>query len=222
MNDKEQPSVPKDSTAASNGAQSNARTQSHASTGPSSRSAATDNPEHSKKPTRPSPSKEELEKQKLKDEIERLKQKLKYYEGEPYRQEVTSIRTHLQVNEIQEPWQISQKFEEITKQVENIARNLGELLAQSCKTTRSLNSGDLIRATRYCMPCPEASVSEAPVDVDPEDFIDFGCRALINNHLMEMFDPKVFHPALKPDQNQMLVEMYSHIREQGRVMFKSP
>ncbi|KAF8606755.1 hypothetical protein BDV93DRAFT_520383 [Ceratobasidium sp. AG-I] len=210
--DKEQSSVSKNASTAPNGIPPDSRSQPHAQTRPPSRSANVDNSEHPKKPARSAPSPEEIEKMKLEEDIRHLKEKLQYYSGESYRQEVTSIRTHLQVNDLQEPWQISQKFEEITKQVENISRNLGESFSQY-KPTRSPRTVDLVRITRQCMSRPDPPAAETPVDMDPEDFIDFGCRTLVNDFLMKTFDQKVFHPALEPEQNEMLVDMYNRIRE---------
>lgn len=147
-------------------------------------------------------------------EVEILSNQCYFYQSEPYRQEVLSIRTHLQVNDPQEPWQISQKFGDITKQVENISRNLGEFLASSYKAIASPRATHFSPVLRRCMTHPDHPVAEAPIDVEPEDFIDFGCRALINDCLMKMLNPEVFHPALSPEQNLLLVDLYKKIRKQ--------
>lgn len=221
VTDKEQPPTPKNSSTSSNTAPQNARSQHHAPTGPPSRAATIDNSEHPKKTAKSPPSPQQIKMAELEEfalhqgsEIEQLSKQIEFLQSDLYRQEVTSIRTHLQVNDLQEPWQISQKFEEITKQVENISRNLSERLAQS-KFTGSPKTVDLVRYPRHYMSRSELKhpATEATYAIEPEDFIDFGCRALINDCLMKMFDPNVFHPALKPEQNQMLVSMYERIRE---------
>ncbi|KAG8703976.1 hypothetical protein FRC08_002526, partial [Ceratobasidium sp. 394] len=53
------------------------------------------------------------------EKIKELEKQIQYYESTQYRQELLSIRTHLQVNDLQEPWQISQKFQAINKGIEN-------------------------------------------------------------------------------------------------------
>ncbi|KAG8679396.1 hypothetical protein FRC09_018995, partial [Ceratobasidium sp. 395] len=69
------------------------------------------------------------------ERIQQLEEACRYYESQAYHRELLSIRNHLQVNDLQEPWQISQKFQEINKKVENVSRNLSEYLADRFSTT---------------------------------------------------------------------------------------
>ncbi|KAF8593580.1 hypothetical protein BDV93DRAFT_612189 [Ceratobasidium sp. AG-I] len=171
--------------------------------------AYADNSKHLTMQAWPALSQKRIEKQELEEYIGRLKEQLLYYTDDLYQQEIISMGTRLR---LQEPCQISQKFEEMTKQVENISRILGVSLAQSYKSDLP-RTVDLVHVIRQCMSCPEVPATGDAVDMEPEDFLDFGCRALINESLMRMFDPKVFHPALDPEQNLILVNMYNRIRE---------
>ncbi|KAG8727383.1 hypothetical protein FRC12_022546 [Ceratobasidium sp. 428] len=153
------------------------------------------------------------------ERIQRLEEMCRYYESQAYHRELLSIRNHLQVNDLQEPWQISQKFQEINKKVENVSRNLSEYLADRFSTTVEL------RASNFVTSQNRLSKTERDPPIPAEDFVDFHCRSLINEELIRtLFDENLFHPVLESGSNKMLSAMYGNVRLQGaatHVMFTS-
>ncbi|KAG8739175.1 hypothetical protein FRC10_006066 [Ceratobasidium sp. 414] len=147
----------------------------------------------------------------LKERNNELKKQCEFYEGEQYRRELSSLRTHLQVNDLQEPWEISQKFQAINKAVENASRNLSEYLADRFQPAiTSFHTGDFV-----ALPQGHSARVERGPPVSPEDFVDFRCRSMINEELMvTVFDEKFFHPALESGPNELLTAMYNKIRMQ--------
>ncbi|KAG8750140.1 hypothetical protein FRC11_010725 [Ceratobasidium sp. 423] len=157
----------------------------------------------------------EAELQGLRKTVAEQDAKIKYYQSEPYRGEVLSIRQHLRVAEEHEPWWISQKFNEITRRVEDISGELSELLLPLQPTSQP-TTRDLFEGLRF--PHDKA---QPPVrligrySVRPDEYIDFGCRALINRFLMDfIFDAREFHPSLNAEENYMLCSRYQKIRMQ--------
>ncbi|CAE6433836.1 unnamed protein product [Rhizoctonia solani] len=153
--------------------------------------------------------------------IRNLKEPLAYFmnktenlESEPYRQEVLSIRKHLQVDDLCEPWEINKKFGEIVRKVEDISRDMGEALG-SLPPTAKPTTVDLLKLISTT-PETQSMVAATPtVDLEAEDFIDFGCRALINKALFDsILGSSIFHPGLKPDENNSFCDMYHRIRKQ--------
>lgn len=127
---------------------------------------------------------------------------------------------HLQVNDLIEPWEVSQKFGEIVRQVEDISRNLGEVLS-SHQPIRELKTDDFLKLLPHrphenqppALPTPSLSV-------ESEDFVDYGCRALLNEQLVYAFlGSQVFHPILKPEENRIISRTYEKIRKQGKLIY---
>ncbi|KAG9091990.1 hypothetical protein FRC06_000296 [Ceratobasidium sp. 370] len=147
----------------------------------------------------------------LKEQINQLEEQCEFYKGGQYRQELLSIRTHLQVNDLKEPWQISQEFQAINKEVENVSRNLSEYLADRFQpAVPSFHTSDFVASAQS-----NSAKAERSPYVSPEDFVDFRCRSLINEELMVvLFDEKFFHPALEPGPNELLTTMYKKIQMQ--------
>ncbi|QRV92575.1 hypothetical protein RhiJN_20593 [Ceratobasidium sp. AG-Ba] len=144
-----------------------------------------------------------------------LEERCKFYESDPYRNELTSIRTHLQVNDLLEPWQISQKFQAINKDVENVSRNLSEFLADSYTAKAPCNTGDFFLFSQNRPPKTDEQSGGTPVSA--EDFVDFCCRSLINEQLMtKILHPQVFHPGLGSQENKLIGEMYESVRTKER------
>ncbi|QRV77752.1 hypothetical protein RhiJN_05767 [Ceratobasidium sp. AG-Ba] len=144
-----------------------------------------------------------------------LEERCKFYESDPYRNELTSIRTHLQVNDLLEPWQISQKFQAINKDVENVSRNLSEFLADSYTAKGPCNTGDFFLFSQNRPPKTDQQSGGTPVSA--EDFVDFCCRSLINEQLMtKILHPQVFHPGLGSQENKFIGEMYESVRTKER------
>ncbi|KAB5593087.1 hypothetical protein CTheo_3469 [Ceratobasidium theobromae] len=144
-----------------------------------------------------------------------LQTKCACFESEPYRDEVLSIRVHLQVNDLIEPWEVSQKFGEIVRQVEDISRNLGEVLS-SHQPIRELKTDDFLKLLpRRPHENQPPTLPTPSLSVEPEDFVDYGCRALINEKLFYAFlGPQVFHPILKQEENRIISRTYEKIRKQ--------
>ncbi|KAG8727345.1 hypothetical protein FRC12_022592, partial [Ceratobasidium sp. 428] len=143
------------------------------------------------------------------ERIQQLEEVCRYYESQAYHRELLSIRNHLQVNDLQEPWQISQKFQEINKKVENVSRNLSEYLADRFSTTVEL------RASNFVTSQNRLNKTERDPPIPAEDFVDFHCRSLINEELMRtLFDENLFHPVLESGSNKMLSAMYENVRLQ--------
>ncbi|KAH7336831.1 hypothetical protein B0J17DRAFT_664999 [Rhizoctonia solani] len=154
-------------------------------------------------------------------EIRKLREAVEYYlnkslnlENDAYRQEVLSIRRHLQVDELCEPWEITQKFSEIVRKVEDISRDMGEALGplQPIGQHTTLDLLKLISRAPEGHSLPAATPT---VDLDIEDFIDFGCRALINETLFNrVLGSSVFRPGLRPEDNVFYCDLYKRIRKQ--------
>ncbi|CUA67948.1 hypothetical protein RSOLAG22IIIB_13588 [Rhizoctonia solani] len=157
----------------------------------------------------------ETEIRELRKTIAEQDAKLQYYQSEPYRNEVLSIRRHLRVAEEHEPWRISQMFTEITGKVESISGELSELLLPlqpvSQPTARSLF--ERLRFVQEESQLPAKHISRH--SVRPDEYVDFGCRALINQFLMDiMFNAQEFHPSLNSEENHVLYSRYKQIRVQ--------
>ncbi|CAE6485475.1 unnamed protein product [Rhizoctonia solani] len=163
----------------------------------------------------------EMENKQKDVEIKSLKTTAAYYlnksqnlENDAYRQEVLSIRRHLQVDELCEPWEITQKFGEIVRKVEDISRDMGEELGplQPIGKHTTLDLLKLISRAPEGHSLPAATPT---ADLDIEDFIDFGCRALINEALFKcVLGPSVFRPGLRPEDNVFYCDLYKGIRQQ--------
>ncbi|KAG9106670.1 hypothetical protein FRC07_008759 [Ceratobasidium sp. 392] len=146
------------------------------------------------------------------EEIQRLQERCRYLESSSYRQELLSIRNHLQVNDLQEPWQVSQKFQAINKKVENVSRNISEYLADRFTPTVSLKTSDFIASSQN-----RPSKTDRDPLVQAEDFVDFRCRSLINDELMHtLFYEKMFHPVLASESelDGLLSSMYKNVQSQ--------
>ncbi|CAE6513199.1 unnamed protein product [Rhizoctonia solani] len=157
----------------------------------------------------------EAEIQNLQKTVAEQEAKIRYYQSEPYREEVLSIRRHLRVAEEHEPWWISQKFNEITGRVEDISGEISELLLPlqpTCQPT----THDLFEGLRFPQDASRPSVKHiSRYSIRPDEYIDFGCRALINRFLMDyIFNDREFHPSLSSEENRTLCSRYQKIRMQ--------
>ncbi|KDN42669.1 hypothetical protein RSAG8_06626, partial [Rhizoctonia solani AG-8 WAC10335] len=158
----------------------------------------------------------------LKTEVQSLRKtvaeqdaRLQYYQSEPYRNEVLSIRRHLRVAEEHEPWWISQRFTEITVKVDDISGELSELLLP-LKPARRPTARSLFERLYFPHGEPQPSATHiSRHSVRPDEYIDFGCRALINQFLMKtVFNDREFHPSLSPEENHVFYSRYQKIRAQ--------
>ncbi|CAE6528835.1 unnamed protein product [Rhizoctonia solani] len=150
---------------------------------------------------------------KLRDGVTFYMNKCLNLESDAYRQEVLSIRRHLQVDELCEPWEITQKFGEIVRKVEDISRDMGEELGP----LQPIGKHTTLDLLKLISKAPEehSPAATPTADLDVEDFIDFGCRALINEALFNsVLGPSVFHPGLRPETNAFYCDLYSRIRQQ--------
>ncbi|CAE6533673.1 unnamed protein product [Rhizoctonia solani] len=155
----------------------------------------------------------ETEVRNLQKAIAEKDAKLQYYQSEQYKTEVLSIHQHFKATEEHEPRLIAQRFSEITGKVEDISGELSELLLSLkpvCQpTARSLFKG--LNSPRG-EPQPSAK-NVSRHSVRPEEYIDFGCRALINRFLMDtMFNYQEVHPSLSPEENHVLYSRYQKVR----------
>ncbi|KAL5632459.1 hypothetical protein ACGC1H_005428 [Rhizoctonia solani] len=150
---------------------------------------------------------------KCHEDLYYYQEKSKHLESDVYRQEVVSIRRHLQVDEPCEPWEITKMFSDIVRRVEDISRDMGEALGS---LTPIAQPTTLSLLKQLLGDSKESLAAASPTaDLDLEDFIDFGCRALINRALYtSILGPSVFHPGLKPEENERFCDMYYHIRKQ--------
>ncbi|KAF8755014.1 hypothetical protein RHS01_05550 [Rhizoctonia solani] len=150
---------------------------------------------------------------------ELFKNKSENLESQPYRQEVVSIRRHLQVDELCEPWEINKRFGEIVRKVEDISRDIGEALGQ-LPAVSNLTTLDLLRLLSKASESQSLAAAEPSAELDTEDFIDFGCRALINQTLFDgILSHSVFHPGLTSRDNQFYYDMYKRVRnEESQVL----
>jgi hypothetical protein len=147
--------------------------------------------------------------------VDHLKSKSDFLESQPYRNEVVSIRRHLQVDELCEPWEITKKFSEIIRKIEDISRDLGEALASLPATAKPTTLG-FLKALSRTSEGQHLTAAEPSVELDIEDFIDFGCRALINEALfIDVLGPNVFHPGLKANDNHFYCNLYNQVRREG-------
>ncbi|CAE6440392.1 unnamed protein product [Rhizoctonia solani] len=145
-------------------------------------------------------------------EITHLHAKYGYLLSEPYRQEVLSIRRHLQVDDACEPWEINKKFGEIVRKVEDISRDMGDALC-SLPHLGKPTTLDLLKFLSRSSEGQALAAATPSADLDIEDFIDFGCRALINETLFNsILSPAVFHPGLRPEDNDFYCDLYGQIR----------
>ncbi|KAF8695758.1 hypothetical protein RHS03_07922, partial [Rhizoctonia solani] len=145
---------------------------------------------------------------------EHFKNKSENLESQPYRQEVVSIRRHLQVDELCEPWEINKRFGEIVRKVEDISRDIGESLGQ-LPAVPNLTTLDLLRLLSKAPESQPLAAAEPSIELDTEDFIDFGCRALINQTLFDgILSHSVFHPGLNPGENQFYRDLYKRVRDE--------
>ncbi|KAG8726711.1 hypothetical protein FRC11_014667 [Ceratobasidium sp. 423] len=150
----------------------------------------------------------------LKENLAHFINKSENLESEPYRKEVLSIRKHLQVDDLCEPWEINKKFGEIVRKVEDISRDMGEALG-SLPPTLKPTTLDLLKLISTTPETQPTAAAVPTADLDIEEFVDFGCRALINRALFHsILGSSIFHPGLKPDENKALCDMYHQIRKQ--------
>ncbi|KAJ1303478.1 hypothetical protein OPQ81_011665 [Rhizoctonia solani] len=153
------------------------------------------------------------------DDLKKDKESLAYYQnkcenlvGDPYRQEVLSIRRHLQIDEQYEPWEINKRFGEIVRKVDDISRDMGDALSSFQPIGRHTTL-ELLKLVSRKSEDPFLAAAKPTTDIDIEDFIDFGCRALINEVLInEILGYSIFHPGLGPKENAYFCELYSQIR----------
>ncbi|CAE6455134.1 unnamed protein product [Rhizoctonia solani] len=146
--------------------------------------------------------------------FEHFKSKSAYLESDSYRNEVVSIRRHLQVDELCEPWEINKKFSEIVRKVEDISRDMGEALG-SLPAVAKFTTLDLLKLLSRAPENHPLAAAEPTGELDAEDFIDFGCRALINEALFNgVLGPSVFHPGLNSNENQFYCHLYRQVRKE--------
>ncbi|CAE6514697.1 unnamed protein product [Rhizoctonia solani] len=158
--------------------------------------------------------KQDAELKKCHDDIFHYRNQIVHLESDVYRQEVVSIRRHLQVDEPCEPWEITKRFGEIVRKIEDISRDMGEALGSSTPVSKPTTLSLLKQLLGESEGQSLAAATPA-VDLDLEDFIDFGCRSLINEALYtSILDHSIFHPGLKADENKHFYTMYHQIRKQ--------
>ncbi|GAB1527989.1 hypothetical protein RhiTH_011178 [Rhizoctonia solani] len=103
-------------------------------------------------------------------------------EEEVLKQELSSIRQNLLLDDEDEPWVIVKNFEEINKKVDSISLKLRNALCGS-DARQELTTSDLVEGLTVHNESTVPTKAIHPIGAD--EFIELGCRAMLNRFLLE-------------------------------------
>ncbi|CEL52890.1 hypothetical protein RSOLAG1IB_05958 [Rhizoctonia solani AG-1 IB] len=133
-------------------------------------------------------------------------------EGEMLKQELSSIRQNLRLDDEDEPWVIAKNFEEINKNIDNISVKLKDQLCDA-NARRELTISDLVGQLIICQRYEVAVPTKAAHPIGPDEFIELGCRAMLNGLLVKtVLNRRVMNPDWDDLANDVCYKMFKGVQ----------
>ncbi|KAF8673112.1 hypothetical protein RHS04_07679 [Rhizoctonia solani] len=134
-------------------------------------------------------------------------------EEEVLKQELSSIRQNLLLDDEDEPWVIVKNFEEINKKVDSISLKLRNALC-GADARQELTTSDLVEGLTAHNESTVPTKAIHPIGAD--EFIELGCRAMLNRFLLETaLNRRMMNPDWDVTRNELCYAILKSVQAKG-------
>ncbi|KAJ1299647.1 hypothetical protein OPQ81_002636 [Rhizoctonia solani] len=132
---------------------------------------------------------------------------------EELEQELSVVYQHLGISDEGDPKALVNEFGDINKMIERISRALAVALGKN-SPVRALATSDLIQQFCIHLDCGSAASLTASHHINPDQFIELGCRAILNAFLVKKhLNHKVYDLDWEPSTNDIFYNTYRRIQQ---------